>query len=64
MKLKSEFDNLVSKIKIPGSEVSFARQFSYVIHFFLKGISLNTKEIVDGVGRRRMKLNICSKIKN
>lgn len=27
MKLKSEFDNLVSKIKIPGQEVSFCAIF-------------------------------------
>lgn len=32
LKLKSEFDNLVSKIKIPGQE---GVSFSYVIHFFL-----------------------------
>lgn len=28
MKLKSEFDNLVSKIKIPGQEVSWQTLFS------------------------------------
>lgn len=53
MKLKSEFDNLVSKIKIPGSEVSFWR-FSYVIHFFL--CHLNGEKIENGVDRRRHKL--------
>lgn len=47
LKLKSEFDNLVSKIKIPGSEVSF--RLSYVIHFFPFGSRL----VDDGATTRR-----------
>jgi hypothetical protein len=34
LKLKSEFDNLVSKIKIPGQEGVSYLFVSYVIHFF------------------------------
>lgn len=51
LKLKSEFDNLVSKIKIPGSEVSCKPYFNQMVVLPpLLGITL--KKIENGVDRR------------
>lgn len=51
LKLKSEFDNLVSKIKIPGSEVSWNLYLvSSIFSFFV--VEHNMMKVVNGVDRR------------
>lgn len=62
LKLKSEFDNLVSKIKIPGSEVSFLVSLMSSIFSFRfsprRRWSHNTKKIVNGVDTRTKRFSI------
>lgn len=63
LKLKSEFDNLVSKIKIPGQEVSFLMSSIFPFlskkdFFFSRGEKHNMKEIVNGEDRRRKQMKI------